>query len=80
MMYSTYMLLAMDLANEGARAADRARQRREALAARATTHRSLVRTPAARLLATFSRGSAAVARRLDECVADDLGRSLSPTE
>ena len=41
---------------------------------------TLVRHPVAVVLAAFSRGSAAAVRRLDECVADDLGRSLAPTE
>jgi hypothetical protein len=31
-------------------------------------------------LAAFSRGSAAAVRRLDDCVADDLSRSLAPTK
>ena len=31
-------------------------------------------------LAMTSRAAASVTRRLDECVADDLGRSLAPTE
>ena len=31
-------------------------------------------------LAMTSRAMASAARRLDECVADDLGRSLAPTE
>lgn len=31
-------------------------------------------------LALTSRATATVVRRLDECVADDLGRSLAPTE
>lgn len=39
-----------------------------------------LRHPVALVLAAFSRGSAAAVRRLDECVADDLGRALSPTE
>ena len=51
------------------------------LLADAQTERpSRVRRPAALLLAALSRGSAAVVRRLDDCVADDLGRSLAPTE
>jgi hypothetical protein len=80
-MFSPYLLVAMDLANERVREAERARQRRAVLAASAeATRRSLIRTSAARALAAFSLGSAAVARRLDECVADDLGRSLAPTE
>ena len=41
---------------------------------------TLVRHPVAVVLAALSRGSAAAVRRLDECVADDLGRSLAPTE
>jgi len=31
-------------------------------------------------LALTSRATASAVRRLDECVADDLGRSLAPTE
>jgi hypothetical protein len=31
-------------------------------------------------LAAFSRGSAAIVRKLDGCIADDLGRSLARTE
>ena len=31
-------------------------------------------------LAMASRATASAVRRLDECVADDLGRSLAPTE
>jgi hypothetical protein len=41
---------------------------------------SRARRSAALVLATVSRGSAAAVRRLDECVADDLSRSLAPTE
>jgi hypothetical protein len=39
-----------------------------------------VRRLAARMLAAVSLGSASVARKLDACVADDLGRSLAPAE
>ena len=39
-----------------------------------------VRRSVARGLAATSRVTASVVRRLDECVADDLGRSLAPTE
>jgi hypothetical protein len=31
-------------------------------------------------LAALSRSSAAAVRRLDECVADDLGRALAPSD
>ena len=41
---------------------------------------SRFRRPAALVLAAVSRGSAVVVRRLDDCVADDLGRALSPAE
>jgi len=47
----------------------------EARAGEPTT--SYIRRPIAVVLAAVSRGSAAAARRLDECVADDLGRSLA---
>ncbi len=39
-----------------------------------------LRHPAALVLAAFSRGSAAAVRRLDDCVADDLGRTFAQTE
>jgi hypothetical protein len=41
---------------------------------------SRFRRPVAVALAALSRGSAAAARRLDECVADDLSRSLAATK
>ena len=41
---------------------------------------SRLRRPMAVALAALSRGSAAAARRLDDCVADDLGRSLAATK
>lgn len=43
-------------------------------------HPSRARRMAALALAAFSRGSAAAVRRLDDCVADDLSRSLAPTK
>jgi hypothetical protein len=43
-------------------------------------HPSRLRRPVALILAAMSRGSAAAVRRLDDCVADDLGRSLAPSE
>lgn len=39
-----------------------------------------LRRSVAQGLAAVSRGTASVVRRLDRCVADDLGRSLAPTE
>jgi len=41
---------------------------------------SRLRRSLAHGLAAISRGAAAVARKLDGCIADDLGRSLAPTE
>ena len=41
---------------------------------------SRVRRATALAFATLSRGAAAAVRRLDECVADDLGRALAPSE
>ncbi len=45
-----------------------------------TSHPSRLRRPVALVLAALSRGSAAAVRRLDDCIADDLGRSLAPSE
>jgi hypothetical protein len=39
-----------------------------------------LRRGAALLLASVSRGTASAVRRLDECVADDLGRTLAPAD
>ena len=39
-----------------------------------------VRRRVAQGLAFASRATATAVRRLDDCVADDLGRSLAPTE
>jgi len=39
-----------------------------------------VRRPAAQAVAVLSLGAAALVRRLDDCVADDLARTLAPTE
>lgn len=41
---------------------------------------SRLRRPAALALAALSRGTAFAVRRLDDCVADDLGRALARTE
>ena len=45
-----------------------------------TPRPSRLRRSTARLLAAFSRGTAAAVRRLDDCVADDLSRSLAAAE
>jgi hypothetical protein len=50
----------------------------EARAGQTTT--SHVRRPIAVAFAALSRGSAAAARRFDECVADDLGAALATSK
>ena len=58
-----------------------ARTERMLIEARAgETQSSFFRRPMAVALAAVSRGSAAAARRLDECVADDLGRSFATSK
>ncbi len=78
MNHQLYSFLALSLAKE--RAAEAEQSRRMSLALSENPTPSLLRRSLARGLATFSRGSAWVVRRLDSCVADDLGRSLAPTE
>jgi hypothetical protein len=39
-----------------------------------------LRRSLAQALAALSRGSASIVRKLDRCIADDLGRTLAPTE
>jgi hypothetical protein len=74
-----YTYLALDVANDRVREANDAR--RVALArAGAASRPSIVRRGLARGLAAVSLGSAQAVRRLDDCVADDLGRSLAPTK
>ena len=74
-----WTLYALEIAHDRDR---EARQHRLAVQARegqperpSRLHRS-----AALGLAALSRGSAAAVRRLDDCVADDLGRALATTE
>ena len=65
---------------------DREREREHRAIARRGSRRdsrSAVSPPPAdgrSLLAAVSRGTAAAVRRLDDCVADDLGRSLAATK
>jgi hypothetical protein len=74
-----WTLYALEVSRDRQREADEDRLAAEARAGMAPTQ-SRLRRPAALLLAGLSRGSAAAARRLDECVADDLGRALAPAE
>jgi len=69
-------MIALDLANERAREAEE-RWRSRMLAASLPDRPSFVRRALARGTAAISLGAAVATRRLDECVADDLGRSLA---
>jgi hypothetical protein len=73
---SYYATLALDLADERSR---EARERRLARLAREgrVDQPSALRRGLARTTAAVSLGAAAATRRLDECVAEDLGRSLA---
>jgi len=78
-MHYYYALLALELAKD--RSAEAERARLATLFADSQPKRpSVVRRSLALGLAAVSRGSAAAVRRLDDCIADDLGRSLAPTE
>jgi hypothetical protein len=74
-----YTYIALELANDRAREAAheyRAAQLRHGLPARP----SVLRHGLANGMAALTRGSAAVTRRLDECVDADLRKALAPTE
>ena len=75
-MHTYYALLALDLANDRVQAAERERLAAVARAGR-PARPSLVRRGLARGTAAVSRTAAAATRRLDDRVADDLGRSLA---
>jgi hypothetical protein len=74
-----WMIYALEITRDRER---EARKHRLAVEARAgaPAHPSRLRRPVAIAVAAFSRGSAVLVRRLDDCVADDLGRALAPTE
>jgi hypothetical protein len=74
-MQSYLIYLALDIANERAREADRHRLAALARSAAPARARSL-RHGVAVAAAAVSRFSAGVVRRLDECVADDLAESF----
>ena len=78
-MHYYYALLALELANDRSAEAERARLAAQ-FASSQPKRSSVVRRSLALGLAAVSRGSAAVVRRLDDCIADDLGRSLAPSE
>ena len=70
-MQTYWTFIALDIANERAREADRHRLAAIARRARPGRDRS-IRHVAAVAAAGVSRASAALVRRLDDCVADDL--------
>ena len=87
-MLSYYAFLAFDLANDRSREIEEWRLERLAREARedrgesydwlpAPALGSAVRRGLARATAAVSLGAAAATRRLDDCVADDLGRSIA---
>lgn len=74
-----YSMLALDLARERSQEAQQ-RWLESRLVAATPSRPPRIRRLAARLLASVSLGSAAIVRRLDSCVADDLGRSMAPVQ
>ena len=74
-----WMIYALEITRDRER---EARKHELAVQARAgaPARPSRLRRPVAVAFAAFSRGSAVLVRRLDGCVADDLGRALAPTE
>jgi hypothetical protein len=79
MSHQLWAFMALDVARQRTEEAMRERMvsttARDVPSVTTRTRRSL-----ARGLAGVSRGSAWLVRRLDDCVADDLGRTLAPTE
>jgi len=71
-----WTLYALEISRDRQRELDTDRLIVEAHAADAD-RLSRIRRPIAVAFAALSRGSAAAARRLDDCVADDLGRALA---
>lgn len=71
--------LALDIAQERTREAER-RWLETSLAPVRPSIGARLRRVSAVALASVSRGTASVVRRLDDCVADDLGRTLAPAE
>ena len=79
MNHYAYGLLALDIARERSLEAERHYLETQLLAG-APQRSSRLRRLTAQGVATVSRGSAWIVRRLDDCVADELGRTLAPAE
>lgn len=76
-MHHIYSLLALDIANQRVEEAREAR-RAALIESGAPERPSFARRTLAHGFAAVSRGSAAAVRRLDDVVAEDLGRALAP--
>jgi hypothetical protein len=74
-----YAYLAMDMAQQRTREAEQ-RLLEHSLREGAPERSYGIRRLAARAMASVSLGSASITRKLDDCVADDLGRTLAPAE
>jgi hypothetical protein len=79
MNHQLYAFLALDLARERAQEADRYRQVALLNEGKASGVARLRRW-LAQAIAAASRLAIGIVRKLDSCIADDLGRSLAPTE
>lgn len=79
MNHYAYVLMMLDIAHQRS-ASDERRYLQARLAADMPANTSGLRRLAARLVASVSRGSAWIVRKLDGCVADELGRTLAPAE
>jgi hypothetical protein len=77
--YYTYAFMALDIARERTREAEQ-NWLAMSLVVKGPSPASRLRRVVAIVLASVSRGTAWVVRRLDGCVADDLGRTLAPAK
>jgi len=79
MNHQLYAFLALDLARERAEEADRYRLVALLNEGKPSVSTRLRRS-LAQCLAAISRIAIGIVRKLDSCIADDLGRSLAPSE
>lgn len=79
MNHYAYVLMMLDIARQQSAGGER-RYLEARLAADMAPTISGLRHLAARFMASVSRGSAGIVRKLDDCVADELGRTLAPVE
>ena len=79
MNHYAYVLMMLDIARQQSASGER-RYLEARWAAEMPSTTSRLRHFAARLVASVSRGLAWVVRKLDDCVADELGRTLAPSE